>query len=68
MKQNHLEFLRKLHALLSEYDAHIYWNFDSCSDMHGVTGEGIGIGLAREEIISIDGMHLSAYDLKHEIK
>jgi hypothetical protein len=44
------EFLKKLRDLLEEYNASISWDCDSCSDMHGVTGEYMAILLKNKVI------------------
>ena len=65
---NRIEFLCKLQRLLSEYNASIYWRFNDCSDMHGVSGEGVGISIGNDEALKVQGMHLNAYAIKQEIE
>lgn len=67
MNEKEAEFLHRLKDLLTEYNASIYWCFSECSDMHGVTGAGIGISINRKEIIELQGMQMSAYEIKQEL-
>ena len=64
---NRIEFLCKLRHLLSEYNANIYWSFNDCSDMHGVSGEGVGISIGNDEALKVPGMYLNAYSIKQEL-
>lgn len=63
-----IEFLRKLQHLLAEYNASIYWSFSDCSDMHGVSGEGVGINIGSEQALEVQGMRLNAYAIKQELE
>lgn len=64
------EFLAKLKALLSEYNASISLESDPCSDWHGITGEKMVISHRVEgtfkyiELLSVDGSSLGSEDIK----
>ena len=68
MNEKEVEFLHKLKGLLLEYNASIHWNFSECSDLHGVTGAGIGISINRKEILELQGMHIGAYEIGQELE
>ena len=68
MNEKEAEFLHRLKDLLVEYNASIHWNFSDCSDLHGVTGAGIGISINRKEILEVQGMQMGAYEIKQELE
>lgn len=64
MKLN--EFKKELKELLEKYNARIDWNCADCSDLHGVTGESMGVyfmdtGKSKQ---LCEGSSVDAYDLK----
>lgn len=59
------DFKTELLALLEKYDASISWGCDSCSDLHGVTGEHMHVTNRKNEtLLYLDGAEISAYEIK----
>ncbi len=54
------EFRRKLRALLDEYDAHIEWRCDECSDLHGVTGQHVVVMNDKGKVLARGGAYSDA--------
>lgn len=66
----HAEFLQKLLALLSEYDASISWSCDDGSDTHGISGEVLVVDIANREVLRTHegNSYLDAHDLAKLLK
>ena len=59
------DFQRELLALLEKHGATISWGCDSCSDLHGVTGEHMRVTNRKNEtLLYLDGAEISAHELK----
>ena len=65
------EFLKKLKALLEEYDVSIGFSVGSCSDTHGLYDERILVdhrvskdSFKEETWLSVDGWWLDANDIE----
>ena len=69
MESKQDEFLRELKELLTKYDATISFDFDSCSDTHGIYDGGIALYIGyntpkvEKRVFKSAGWSLDASDL-----
>ena len=62
-KNNKKEFLRKLKALLKEYNASIGFTCAPCSDTYGIYDGGIFVNMDGERLVKTDFWSMDASDL-----
>lgn len=62
-------FRKELKELLTKYNVSISWDYDDCSDTHGMTGEGIsfdtnfGVPRNQQWELLVQGASIDAGDL-----
>ena len=65
------DFKTELKALLTEYNVCISWDYDDCSDMHGVTGGALSFdtnfGVKEPFGFSTRGTSVDAGDLQSSL-
>jgi hypothetical protein len=61
------QILSELLAIMEKYDLSIGFQYDSGSDMYGVTGERIVIESGEGRVIEVDGIWLTRGDVRDEI-
>jgi hypothetical protein len=64
MKAPVTTFKKELSALLKKYNAEIFFSCDSCSDLHGVTGQNIRAMVAGKNTSLSWDWSLTGGDLK----